>query len=70
MSINQTHRHEQKNHNYWLEIIDQTGQIIKCVDKITIGEIEIRKENMNNGIYFYRLYDDSNIIATGKMIIK
>ncbi|MBC8320592.1 MAG: T9SS type A sorting domain-containing protein [Bacteroidetes bacterium] len=60
----------QENQKYWLEIIDQTGQIINRIDKITTGEIEIRKENMNTGLYFYILYDDNDIIATGKMIIK
>ena len=56
--------------DYILQIINQSGQIIQTLKNITSGEIEIKKGDMKNGVYFYRLQNSNGIVAKGKMIIK
>lgn len=57
------------SHDYTLLIINQYGQIIRTINNISSGQIEISKGNMKNGIYFYRLQNEKGIIANGKMIV-
>jgi hypothetical protein len=53
---------------YSLQIFNSTGQLIKRINKINSGKIEISGEHLNSGIYFYQLTNDKNEIVDGKLI--
>jgi len=53
---------------YRLQIINITGQIIKEIEDINSDEIIISGNRLKSGIYFYRLINDGNVIASGKII--
>lgn len=56
--------------DYKLQIVNQHGQIVQTIDHITSGEVEIKRGELNIGVYLYRLRNDKEIIAKGKIIIK
>lgn len=58
-----------ESQNYVLHIINQHGQIIQTINNVTSGEIEINKGRMNKGVYYYRLENEKEIIANGKLIL-
>ena len=55
-----------KNAN--LIIYDILGKEIKRRDNISGQEIFIDRDNLGNGIYFYRLEENNKIVSTGKLI--
>lgn len=59
-----------KKLNHYLIITNPTGQIVRRINNVTSEEIIIKKELLSNGIYFYQLLQNSQRIATGKLIIK
>ena len=53
-----------------LTLLDVTGRIIKRIDGINSQEIMISAENLTNGMYFYQVVQNGNIIDSGKMIVR
>lgn len=53
---------------YRLQIINLTGQVVKEINQINSGKIEISGNQLNSGIYFYQLMNDTKEIARGKLI--
>lgn len=53
---------------YRLQIINGKGQIIEEIGNIKSGEIVIPGHLLSPGIYFYRLTNNKNEIASGKLI--
>lgn len=52
-----------------VSIIDVTGKIVKVASSIN-NKLTVSTSNLNNGIYFYSVYDNGgNIIATNKFIV-
>ncbi len=54
--------------NYRLQIISGIGQIAMEIRNINSGKIIIQGDQLNSGIYFFRLTNDNNEIASGKLI--
>ena len=54
--------------NYRLQIISVTGQIVIEIENINSGKILINGDQLNSGIYFYRLTHDKKEIASGKFV--
>jgi hypothetical protein len=52
-----------------LTILDMTGRIVKQIDGITSRESTIPAEEFVNGVYFYEVTQNGNIVSTGKMMI-
>ncbi len=59
-----------QNSPYSIIIYNPLGQISRKIDNIRCNSIIIRKDNLPNGIYFYRLSNQTGIIKTGKLIIE
>ncbi len=55
---------------YRLQIINSTGQVVKRINQINSGKIEISGHQLNSGIYFYILTNDKNEIVSGKLMKK
>lgn len=53
--------------NFTLTLFDNQGQLVESIANITKGEIEIKKNNLPNGLYFFKLSSNKKCI-TGKLI--
>ncbi|CAN5446983.1 hypothetical protein BH10BAC1_BH10BAC1_06880 [soil metagenome] len=56
--------------NATLKIVDVTGRTVKIIEGIEINEIEINRNEINNGIYFYSLIEAEQVISKGKLVIE
>lgn len=54
--------------NAEFKIYDVLGKEVKQI-KVDASEITINRDELGNGIYFYKLINDEAIIATGKLIV-
>jgi len=62
---------ENKNEeNYTLTIYNVTGALIRKIDNIKIGKINIKRENLKSGLYFFQLVNNSERVNTGKIVIE
>ncbi|MCK9448408.1 MAG: T9SS type A sorting domain-containing protein [Bacteroidales bacterium] len=59
-----------RSQTYKLQIINSAGQLVKKINQINCGKIEISGNQLNSGIYFYILTNDKNEIVSGKFIKK
>jgi len=59
-----------KNQKYTLTLYNSIGQIVKQIDNITTGQIRIERDNLTNGLYFFQLRTDSEIVGNRKFIIE
>jgi len=59
------------NHNkFVLTIYNTDGQLVKTISDISNNSLKIDKENLTNGVYFFKLSNNRMISACGKFIIK
>ena len=56
--------------NAELKVYDVIGHEIKEVKSIFGKQITVNRNNLADGIYFYKLIQDNKIIATGKLIVE
>lgn len=54
---------------YELQIINETGQIVRTYNNIISGEIKIVKGKLKSGLYFFRIRNNEISIASGKIMI-
>ncbi len=59
-----------KNENCTLTIYNMQGQTVRTITNITTGKVEIERQNMMSGLYFFQLHTDIQIIVTGKLAIE
>ena len=59
-----------KNEKYSLLIYKTTGQLVRKIDNITNGKIKIERENLNSGLYFVSIMNNTLGVATGKILIE
>lgn len=63
-----TFNHQAKS-NYMFSIVDANGKLVRSYDDIKTGEIEINRNGLAAGMYFYFLTSGNQVIDKGKMII-
>lgn len=51
-------------------IFNSLGQVVRTVKELKTEEIKIERENLPNGVYFYQLVQDKNLLNSGKLILK
>ena len=56
--------------NCTLTLCDLRGQIVRTINNISTDKVEIERQNLASGLYFFQLRTDSQIIATGKLTIE
>ncbi len=54
-------KHTLKLHNIY-------GQLVRTIANITTDQVIIEKGNLTSGIYFYKLYNNKKISATGQLV--
>jgi hypothetical protein len=57
------------NSVFQLELIDMSGKVINTFYNIRQNEVQISRENMASGVYFYRLFNGEKV-NIGKLIIE
>ncbi|MDQ3110281.1 MAG: multicopper oxidase domain-containing protein, partial [Bacteroidota bacterium] len=59
------------NFTEWnFELYDLSGRKVFEIKNITTSQIQLERENLSGGIYFYKITTKEKIIATGKMCIE
>ncbi len=58
------------NEVHTLNIFNIQGKLIRTIDNISGNTIQIERENLSDGLYFYVLQLNSMIIGTGKLIVQ
>jgi hypothetical protein len=53
--------------NCTLSLYDDHGKLVRTIVNITADKIEIERNELCNGLYFFQLYNEQRIIATGKL---
>lgn len=59
-----------KGKNVSLIICDITGKPVKTVENITEGQTSIQRNNLPQGLYFFKLQTEGKQVASGKMVIR
>jgi hypothetical protein len=58
------------NENYTLTIYNTYGQIVRTIKNIVTNNIQIEKQNLTTGLYYFKLSKEEKIIGTGKLNIE
>lgn len=53
-----------------LTLHNTTGQLVQKIDDITTENIKIEIQNLTNGLYFYQIRNDKEIVGNGKLIVE
>lgn len=53
-----------------LTLYNVCGQLVRTIDNITNEKVEIEKNNLINGFYFFQLQASGQILASGKLVIE
>jgi hypothetical protein len=61
---------EREYNTLTLELTDLTGRILKQITVSNQQQIELQKENLSAGIYFYQMTGDKERLGNGKLVIK
>jgi len=56
--------------NCTLRLYDRHGQPVRTIINIRSDKVEIDRQNLQSGLYFFQLQTDKQIIATGKLTIE
>jgi hypothetical protein len=56
-----------RKQNCILTLYDIRGQVVRTINNITTNKVEIERQSLANGLYFFQLHTDKHIIATGKL---
>lgn len=56
--------------NCILTLYDLHGRVVRTINNITVDKVEIERQSLANGLYFFQLRTDRQIIATGKLTIE
>jgi hypothetical protein len=59
---------DKREGNYQLNLYNYMGMLVKEL-RFHSNELIIKRENLNNGIYFYILNENMKPIQTGKLIV-
>jgi len=53
-----------------LVIYNINGQTVKTINNINSNKVEIKRENLLSGIYFYKITSKENVLYSGKLVIE
>lgn len=55
--------------NTSLAVFDMLGNKVMALENINNHELKITRNDLNNGVYFYQLTNDGNVVSAGKLVI-
>lgn len=53
-----------------LSLFNAQGQVVKTMANLNSNQVEIQRQNLESGIYFYKIFTKEGLSATGKIIIQ
>lgn len=53
-----------------IQIVDVSGRIVKVLEAQEQQQITIQRENLSQGVYFYQLIGDQELVHTGKLVVR
>ena len=53
-----------------LEIVDITGRVIRRLQNQSSNRIQLDRGNLLQGVYFYRLFADGELLNSGKVVVR
>lgn len=56
--------------NCTLIVSTMQGQVVRTITNITQEKVEIERQNLVSGLYYFQLRTDKRVVATGKLIIE
>lgn len=56
--------------NAELKITDVMGRVVKTISSIQTNEFTFEREKLSDGVYFYQLMQDNEMVAKGKLVIE
>lgn len=59
-----------QNRNCTLTLYDTYGRLVRTITDITKDRVEIERQNLTSGLYFFQLHSDRKVIVTGKLKIE
>jgi hypothetical protein len=59
-----------QNENFTLALFNTCGQLVREISNITTDKVILERQDLTNGIYFFRLSAESKVVVTGKMIME
>ncbi len=59
-----------RNITHTLTLFDTQGRIMRTIIGIHSDRVEIERQNLTGGMYFFQLSTDKRVVALGKLIIK
>jgi hypothetical protein len=59
-----------QNENHTLTLYNTYGQLVREINNITADKVTIGRQNLANGMYFFRLTAEGKLVGTGKLIME
>ena len=56
--------------NCTLTVYNIQGQVVQTITNITKEKVEIERQNLVSGLYYFQLQTDKLVVATGKLMIE
>jgi len=56
--------------NLQVVLYDVLGKEVKRIEGITTNEVQVHRENLLAGIYYYQLNSEASLIKTGKLVVE
>ena len=56
--------------NCELNIYDTDGKLVRTIANITTSKVEIEKNSLSNGLYYFQLHHEQQIIGNGKFVFE
>lgn len=60
----------EQNEKYIFTLYNVVGQEVQQIENITSGQIDFERNNLNKGLYFFQLQNNSRTVGHGKLIIE
>ncbi|MFC1731097.1 SBBP repeat-containing protein [candidate division KSB1 bacterium] len=60
----------QKAEKHVLDVYTTDGKLVLSINDITTGHVVIERKNLTGGMYFFRLWNNRQVVAAGKLIIE
>lgn len=56
-------------HRLQLLLFDHTGRLVKELTAYSNNQITLSRAGLQNGMYFYQIYDEEKILGSGKLVV-
>lgn len=58
------------NREFALELRNSQGQLVRSISQVTEGRIRIERAGLASGLYFFRVVNEDQVVAGGKLVVQ